>query len=79
MNLNCPLRVGVMGKHPLAGPLRDRTGTPLRQSFEMRCNLFAVIRDQNLAARLEKAVDSIPPISDQASARSRSLEDPRRW
>src|SRR3954453_9856661 len=79
MHLQRPLRVGVMSENAPAGAARNFPRARRGQSIEMHCNLLPVCRDQHFTIRLEKKIDALPAVGDQACASPYSLKHPSGW
>src|SRR5215212_8257252 len=66
----------MFGAYPLQCSRADISRAPSRQGCRELGDLFAVLRDEHLVARLQKLIQPRPSIGNQTSAGACSFEHP---
>ncbi len=68
----------MLGQDPRPRRLADGPGALRRERRDVVGHVLAVAGDQHLLVRLQEQLDPLPGVGDQAAARPRRLEHPRR-
>src|SRR5690348_8091500 len=69
------MRIRMLRENPAPRGLSDASRAIGCETLQMSGDFRAVARDQNLAIRFEEALDTLPIVGDDASARAGGFEN----